>query len=106
MGPSFSRSGCVNRSALERVCSALERVCFLAISTSAKGWWGDKKGLCRIRHVAASCLKVVGDAVIRRHACVPVIPPAQRCLPPPSKSRTLQRKPPNTFSNKPREERG
>src|SRR5262245_653220 len=30
MGPSFSRSGCVS-------CSALERVCFLAISASAKG---------------------------------------------------------------------
>src|SRR5258705_6918435 len=32
MGPSFSRRGCVSR-------SALERVCFLAISTSAKGLW-------------------------------------------------------------------
>src|SRR5262249_25892971 len=30
----FSRSGCVSR-------SALERVRFLAISTSAKGLWGD-----------------------------------------------------------------
>src|SRR5258706_6160188 len=51
----FSRSGCVSR-------AALERVCFLAISTSAKGLWGDEL-----------------------HACVSATPPAS--LPPPSKSR-------------------
>src|SRR6266478_3525177 len=49
----FSRSGWVSR-------SALERVCFLAISTSAKGLWGDE-----------------------RHACVSATPPAS--LPPPLK---------------------
>src|SRR2546430_12248681 len=32
----FSRSGCVSR-------AALERVCLLAISTSAKGLWGDQR---------------------------------------------------------------
>src|SRR6266436_6944642 len=48
MAPSFSRSGCVSRSALG----------FLAISTSAKGLWGDE-----------------------RHACVSAIPPhSDACL--------------------------
>src|SRR6266487_2978314 len=42
MGPSFSRSGCVSR-------SALERVCFLAISTSAKRLWGDKRHAVRLK---------------------------------------------------------
>src|SRR5262245_54562962 len=77
MAPSFPRSGCVSRSALERVCSALERVCLLAISTSAKGWWGDKKGLCRIRHVAASYLKKVFGRGDKRHACVSAAPTAR-----------------------------
>src|SRR6266508_3117279 len=42
MAPSFSRSGCVSR-------SALERVCFLAISTSAKGLWGDERHAERLK---------------------------------------------------------
>src|SRR5207253_10815913 len=42
--PSFSRNGCVGR-------PALERVCFLAISTSVKGLWGDERHACR--HPAA-----------------------------------------------------
>ena len=51
MGPSFSRSGCVSR-------SALERVCFLAISTSAKGLWGDERhARLRVRHPGSdACL--------------------------------------------------
>jgi hypothetical protein len=60
MGPSFSRSGCVG-------CSALARVCLLAIWTSAKDLLGVMSGTLRVRqarrHSEACLLRRSQDIV-------------------------------------------